>query len=42
MLRVLGYAAPGVVVLKGGMPVPEDHVLRDGDEVRVLRVYSGG
>ena len=42
VLRMLGYNAPSVVVLKKGLPVPEDEVVENNEEYSVVVVYSGG
>jgi len=42
VLRMLGFSTESGVVLVNGKPVPEDYRLREGDEVAVVRVLSGG
>ncbi|MCE4613123.1 MAG: TIGR00269 family protein [Desulfurococcales archaeon] len=42
VLAELGYSSEEAVVLLNGKPVPEDHKIRRGDHVVVVRVLSGG
>lgn len=42
LLRVLGFAAEEVLVVRNGLLVTEDESLSPADEVRVLSVISGG
>jgi len=40
--RALGIRPELVLVFRGDRPLPGDEPLRDGDDLRVLRVVSGG
>jgi uncharacterized protein (TIGR00269 family) len=42
ILAELGYSSEEAVVILNGRPVPEDHVVKRGDDVVVVRVLSGG
>lgn len=42
LVRALGLAPDGHVLVRGDAPIPEDETLRDGDRIRVLAVVSGG
>lgn len=42
LLKALGLMESEHLVLKNGVVVPEDDVLRDGDEVVIFTVKSGG
>ena len=42
LIRVLGLLPDGWLAVSDGEPVPIDHVLGDGDEVRLISVVSGG
>ncbi len=42
LLKILGISPSEVVPVKNGIIVTEKEVLRDGDEIRLLSVVSGG
>ncbi|GAB6147498.1 hypothetical protein JCM10135_00390 [Stetteria hydrogenophila] len=42
LLRMLGLNPESAVVLRSGTPLTEDEEVRDGEEVEVVRVLSGG
>ncbi|MGC8954095.1 MAG: hypothetical protein ACP5N5_05205 [Desulfurococcus sp.] len=42
LLRRLGLSKSEHIVLRGGIPLTEDDIIRDGDEVVVYLVKSGG
>ena len=42
LIRVLDLLPDGWLAVSDGEPVPIDHVLNDGDEVRLISVVSGG
>jgi sulfur carrier protein ThiS len=42
LVRSMGVRPDEVLALMGGSPVPLDRVLRDGDEVELLSIVSGG
>jgi len=42
LLSKLGMGREGAVVVRGGVPLVEEEVLRDGDRVVVYRAASGG
>lgn len=42
MLRSIGVRPDEVLVIMDGSPVPVDRVLRDGDQVELLSIASGG
>ena len=41
-IRAAGLPPDLVVVLRAGVPLPEDEPLREGDTVELVRVVSGG
>jgi len=42
LISKLGFTPDGVILISGGKPIPYTETLRDGDEVKVVRVASGG
>ena len=42
LLKIAGFNTESAVVLVNGVPVPEDHRVKEGDEVVIVRVLSGG
>ena len=42
LLKLAGMNSESGVVLVNGRPVTEDYRIREGDEVTVVRVLSGG
>ena len=42
LLRSVGASADGAVAVRGGVPVPEDAELAEGDEILLLSAFSGG
>jgi len=42
LISKLGFTPDGIILISGGKPVPYTETLRDGDEVKVVRVASGG
>jgi len=42
LLKDLGYTPLTAVVVRGGAPLTEDDVIRDGDEVEIYEVRSAG
>ncbi|MCS7138682.1 MAG: MoaD/ThiS family protein [Crenarchaeota archaeon] len=42
LLKVLGISVSEVVPVKNGVIVTEREILRDGDEIKLLSVVSGG
>jgi sulfur carrier protein ThiS len=42
LIRALSYLPDGWIALRHGNPIPLDEGLRDGDEVRLFSVVSGG
>lgn len=41
-VRALGLLPDGWIAVRGGVPIASDEPLRDGDEVRLVSVVSGG
>ncbi len=41
-IRKLGLYPDGWIPVKGDQPLPADEVLRDGDEIKLISVVSGG
>lgn len=41
-IRALGLYPDGWIPVRGDEPVPLDEVLRDGDELKLISVVSGG
>lgn len=42
LTRSLGFDPIEVIVSRNGILVPEDAVVGDGDEVRIIRIAHGG
>ncbi|UCE44802.1 MAG: MoaD/ThiS family protein [Methanobacteriota archaeon] len=42
LIRTLGLLPDGWIAVSDGEPVPIDHVLSDGDVVKLVSVVSGG
>ena len=42
LIRGLGLLPDAWIAVQGEEPVPIDHVLSDGDDVRLISVVSGG
>lgn len=42
LISKLGLTPDGVILIVGGKPMPYTGALRDGSEVKVIRVASGG
>lgn len=42
LLEVLGVDPETVIVLRGGVPIPLDETLENGEEVEVMKIVSGG
>jgi|APLow6443716910_1056828.scaffolds.fasta_scaffold480315_1 sulfur carrier protein ThiS len=42
LIRALSYLPDGWIPTRDGTPVPSDEVLKDGDELRLFSVVSGG
>jgi sulfur carrier protein ThiS len=42
MIRALGLYPDAWIPIKGETPVPLDEVLKDGDEIKLIAVVSGG
>lgn len=42
LVRRLGLPTAACLVLRGGVPIPIDEPLADGDELEVVYVASGG
>lgn len=42
LLRKIGYRVQGSVVVKDGLPVVEDEILKDGEKLQVFLAASGG
>jgi len=42
LVRTLGLAPDAHVLVRGEAPIPEDEPLRDGEQIRVIAVVSGG
>jgi len=42
LVRALSYLPDGWIAVRGGQPIPMDEELKDGDEVRLVSVVSGG
>ncbi len=41
-IRMLGLYPDAWIAVKGDSPIPLDEALRDGDEVKLIAVVSGG
>ena len=42
LIRGLGLLPDAWIAVQDGEPVPIDHVLSDGDDIRLISVVSGG
>ncbi|MEB3780907.1 MAG: MoaD/ThiS family protein [Desulfurococcales archaeon] len=42
LLKAAGFNTESAVVLVNGSPVPEDYRVKEGDEIVIVRVLSGG
>ncbi|MEM0161057.1 MAG: MoaD/ThiS family protein [Thermoplasmata archaeon] len=42
ILKELSLTAETHIVLKNGVPVPEDDKVSDSDTIQIIRVFSGG
>jgi sulfur carrier protein ThiS len=42
LMRSLGLLPDGWIAVLDGEPVPIDHALEDGDDLRLISVVSGG
>ena len=42
VVRALGLLPDGWVAVRGDTPLPSDEPLRDGDELKLISVVSGG
>lgn len=42
LLRKIGYRVQGSVVVKDGLPVVEDEIIKDGEKLQVFLAASGG
>jgi sulfur carrier protein ThiS len=42
LIRALSYLPDGWIAVRGDTPLPSDEPLRDGDEVKLYSVVSGG
>ncbi|MGD9962460.1 MAG: MoaD/ThiS family protein [Thermoplasmata archaeon] len=42
VVRALGLLPDGWIAVRGDAPVPSDETLRDGDELKLISVVSGG
>ena len=42
ILKEMGIPRDSVVALKDGHPIPEDTILKAGDEIELISVISGG
>ncbi|MEM1613346.1 MAG: MoaD/ThiS family protein [Thermoplasmatales archaeon] len=42
ILHSLGLNSNSTIVLKDGRPIPDDEELSEGDEITVMKSFSGG
>lgn len=42
LLQILKISSSEVLVIKDGEIIPEDHILNNDDEIRILHVVFGG
>ena len=42
ILHSLGLSANSVIILRNGKPISEDEDIEDGDEITIIRTFSGG
>ncbi|MEL9914761.1 MAG: MoaD/ThiS family protein [Thermoplasmatales archaeon] len=42
ILHSLGLNSNSTIVLKNGRPIPDDEELSEGDEITVMKSFSGG
>ncbi len=42
LMRSMGLLPDAWIAVEGGEPLPIDHELRDGDDIRLVSVVSGG
>lgn len=42
LVRALSYLPDGWIAVRGGQPVPMDEPLKDGDDLKLISVVSGG
>jgi|YelNatPaOPRAMG01_1025707.scaffolds.fasta_scaffold01711_11 sulfur carrier protein len=42
ILHSIGINTNSVIILRNGKPIPEDEDIEEGDEITVIRSFSGG
>jgi sulfur carrier protein ThiS len=42
ILKQLGLNSSSTIILKNGKPVPEDAPIGDGDDITIIKSFSGG